>query len=202
MLRLQADDPAVLARTLRALEASAGARPVALRCSECGTVLARVGTTTHGPLFTSSWPVEVPSPWMGGWVRAADGAPLSRRHVLAMERAATTDRSGAEWTGVERHGVIALLALPPALAQDYPDLLVRCPRHGAAVLERHDVLDWMHAGRTRNLRVSFPLPEYRRSPELPGAKETHCSATVTPGERGATLPPYTTIVGQRAPRGA
>ena len=59
-LRLQADDPAVLALTALALEDSIAIRnpPLQIACQRCGALLARVGDTEHGPLFTSCWPSE------------------------------------------------------------------------------------------------------------------------------------------------
>jgi hypothetical protein len=62
LLRLQADDPAVLERTGRALADSQhiGRPPLSFTCDQCGRTLARVGDTAHGPLFTSSW--EIPAP--------------------------------------------------------------------------------------------------------------------------------------------
>jgi hypothetical protein len=50
------------------------------------------------------------------------------------------ESSGKPLRAPIRHGVRALLT--PGLA-DYPDLLVRCPKHGDQVLERDEVLSWI-----------------------------------------------------------
>lgn len=122
-LRLQVSDPAVWAHTLRAIEDSATRKPLLkVKCARCGAELAQVGITAHGPLFTSSWKVPIPA----GSEAKALGPP--------------TKLSGPAPLRSEIHGALAVLALPPDLPAEYPDLLVRCARHGDAVLDRREAL--------------------------------------------------------------
>ena len=69
--------------------------------------------------------------------------------------------SGEPDRGYERHGTIALLELPLGTVQEYPALMVRCLKHGDAILARTEVLSALRS-RRRQLRaeVSFPLTAY------------------------------------------
>jgi hypothetical protein len=147
VIRLEADDPQVRALTVKAFADSAGRKPsLAIRCAKCGALLAHAGWTKFGPLFTSSWTVE--SKKLTGETRQVD-----RMSTLI-------EQSGAP-IGEEQHGVIALLAPPPALSQDHPDLLVRCSNHGDAVLDRQHVLTWLRDKSIKKVSVKFPLVIYR-----------------------------------------
>lgn len=155
-IRIQADDPDVLALTAQAVRESNQKRNTTLtiRCSTCGAELAQVGDYPSGVLF-SSW---ISTPALNAWATAVRGEPVLERHAAGEEptgpvdmatfaRWLTTD-TGSEPGSTDRPvGVIALLALPHEVAQDYPDLLVRCSRHGAAVLDRRSVLAMSRASR-------------------------------------------------------
>jgi hypothetical protein len=148
MLRLEPTDPAVRERTAAAVRASneQNIRPaLQVRCQKCRVLLARVGDVHgHGPLFTASWVVA-----------GDDG------HKVIVNGVELRDRDRAKWiaehyeTGAEsgrpmyaplHHIVIALLAQPSSFAQDYPDLLTRCPRHGDYVADRLAVLKALRVG--------------------------------------------------------
>jgi hypothetical protein len=144
VIRLEADDPQVRARTLDALADSAGRKPsLTIRCSKCGALLAQAGRTKFGPLFTSLWTAENK---LIGETRQVD-----RMYTVI-------EQSGPP-IGGEQHGVIALLDLPPALS---PDLLVRCRDHGDDVLELQQVLTWLRGkSNEETASVKFPLVTYR-----------------------------------------
>lgn len=165
-LRLEADDARVLALTRRAIEESVHVKPVKIRCAGCHSTVALVGSTASGPLFISSWPAERPV----GHVVRVDGVELpppaarkwmQKHHPLVAQSGAPVDRP-------EVHGAIALLALPPALPQDYPDLLVRCDKHGDELLERHTVLEWLRDRSAPKVALDFPHREYRRPTDALG----------------------------------
>ena len=130
-LRLEADDPRVLERTQRALEESAHAKPVKIRCAGCQSTVALIGTTASGPLFISSWPAERPTDHAVR-VNEVELAPRAARKWVDKQHPLVA-RSGAPVDRPEVHGSVALLALPIELRQDYPDLLVRCNEHGDEV---------------------------------------------------------------------
>ncbi|OBK89458.1 hypothetical protein A5649_13490 [Mycolicibacter heraklionensis] len=50
-----------------------------------------------------------------------------------------------------RHGVIALLALPIEFTPDYPDLLMRCARHGDCVGNRLEILQALRKRHARHM---------------------------------------------------
>ena len=59
-VKLNVTDPELWALTLDAVVASKNVVPaVKTICSNCQSILAHAGTTTFGPLFISSWDVEV-----------------------------------------------------------------------------------------------------------------------------------------------
>jgi hypothetical protein len=160
VIRLQSPEPTVWARTLDALIASRLIKPaLTVRCKQCHAQLARAGVTPLGPLFTSSWTVEVPTPFEV----FVDGQRLSRRAAIR-HHANTTEvagQSGPAISDTEIHGTIALLALPPEMPQDYPPLMVSCARHGDALVGRSEVLADLRAGsRVLYVLVSLPRLEY------------------------------------------
>ncbi|MEZ0382177.1 hypothetical protein [Mycobacterium sp. pW045] len=148
MLRLEAGDPAVRERTAAAVQASneQGVRPtLEIRCSKCRAKLATVGTVPEfGPLFASSWAVTADS-----WHRViVNGEVLGdrARSRWISEHYETLSASGKPMNEPLRHGIIALLALPPQLEQDYPPLLMRCSRHGDYIADRLEVIEELRRG--------------------------------------------------------
>ncbi len=141
-LRLEASDRLVRDRTLRALGDSATREPdLVVRCRACGATVARAGHTQHGPLFTSTW-----------MVRDSDDHDVLAGGELVSEY--------GRWARERPESVIALIALPPDLKPDYPDLLVRCSTHGDAVLNRFEVLDHLRRGVPLVVSVALPRREY------------------------------------------
>jgi hypothetical protein len=140
LLRLEADDPKVLELTGAALYGAAEIQnpPLRVQCKRCGSQLGWGGDTPGGPLFTSSWLVNPPGPT----VIKINGRALSPKAANRWvdEHEELRKRSGRPLRAPIRHGVRALLT--PGLA-DYPDLLVRCPKHGDQVLDRGEVLGWI-----------------------------------------------------------
>lgn len=128
--RLDHDDAATRARAHAAVAQPPlpGTNPLQVRCRHCGGRLAQAWLTESGPVFCSSWPSDDRFP-----VLVTDG---TRR----LSRPASRWREGQRepW---EVHGCIALLAEP-----DRPDLMVRCPKHGDAVLDRDEVLRRLRRG--------------------------------------------------------
>lgn len=152
ILRLHPEDERAQALLLDALDEAHDQKPVSIRCHKhCH--LASVGTTRHGPLLTSSWSVDTPSPVA---VMDADRRMRPRQAKKWLDAHAPVARqSGGDEPEV--HGVLALLALPPELPQDYPDLMVRCS-HGDAVLDRFEVVRWSREGWAPKVTVT---PERR-----------------------------------------
>jgi hypothetical protein len=161
MLRLEADDEDVRTLTALALQDALGIPdpPLRIVCQQCGALLGHGGDTPHGPLFTSTWTVEPP-----GAVVTVSGhrLPHSAATRWIDEHQPLVERTGAPMRNPVRHGVRALLT--PGLA-DYPDLLVRCAKHGSMVLDRDEVLAWVrqaaHKPVKRKVAVSQPNPDYR-----------------------------------------
>lgn len=149
-LRLDADDEQVYALTVRANDDSRRRRPsVRFVCDQCGAKLGSAAHTAHGPLFTSSW--ETPP--------GAQDVTLRR----LLSRLARTKPTGDSRRGAQRDGVIALLALPPDVPQDYPDLMVRCAVHGDALLDRRDILRAISGQSVVKVATRLPRLEYRPS---------------------------------------
>jgi hypothetical protein len=152
-LRLTADDPGVWARTLTAIAARPSGRPVKVRCAggdrHCGTQVAVITENTWGPLFVANWdaPSRLPTETYN------DGVRLSRRAVLN----ALTQVSGPaeDWRATD--GTIALLTLPPDIVSDVPDLMVRCPSCGDAVIARAEALQWLRT-QTTTATVTTAMP--------------------------------------------
>ena len=140
-LRIQADDPDVLARTGEALRLAAGIKH---RCScavgsaeTCWRVSAMY--RSMGALFVSSWKVET-----GNEQRIVVGGrelkDRERRRWLA-ENYEAIEESGEPIDAPLTHGVTALLCLPPELPRDYPDLVMRCDNgHGDYVANRLETI--------------------------------------------------------------
>lgn len=147
MLRLEPSDPAVRERIAAAVRVSNEHRvkpTLTIRCAKCRTSLALVGDVPdYGPLFAASWPVASDD----GVKVLVNGAEL-RDHQRAQwmtQHYETLAESGRPMDVPLRHIVIALLRLPDDAVQDYPDLLLRCPRHGDYLADRLDVLKALRA---------------------------------------------------------
>lgn len=151
MISLTAKDPVVLDLTAKALLASRSMMPILeLRCvrGACGDLLGGAAVTPFGPLLTTSWTVPVQADL------AVDGSELS-----LVKFNATMKARGATLEGdipVDRKGTVILLQLPSNVAQDFPDVIVRCRTHGYAQLERLAVLDALRQAskRKRQSQVS------------------------------------------------
>jgi len=149
-VRLQADDPEVLALTRTAVEGSLGQAPtIKVRCASCGTVVGHAGHTTAGPLFIATWTVPI-----AGATATEDGRLLRRQ-----ERHPGAERTGQLDTE-DVHSTIALVALPPEMVEDYPDLMVRCMDHRDALVDRVEVVGALRAGKDLHPTVAFPRIEY------------------------------------------
>jgi hypothetical protein len=181
LLRLHADDSAVLERTGRALADSQaiGRPPLNFTCDQCGHTLAHVGDTAHGPLFTSTW--EIPAPM--SQVIVVNGERLRPRAARRFVEQHTdlVEESGKSMATPLAHGVVALLALPADMTQDFPDLVVRCNAHGDAILDRIDVIARLRAVRPnqidiQSITVTRAVAEdghlaYRVPREMPGPQQ-------------------------------
>jgi hypothetical protein len=176
-LRLVADDPAVFERTGHAMDDSRQIPDPALQlvCRRCGAVLAKAGDTAHGPLFTSTWLRE---PELGHAI-TVNGRRLSRSQTIRHRERDLAERSGKPLHAPVRHGAVALLALPAGMVPDYPDLLVRCDKHGDnrghgdTVLDRAAVLGWLREATAggpakRKVAVTKPFSEYTAPTAVPG----------------------------------
>jgi hypothetical protein len=158
-LRIQADDPDVLTRTAEALELSTtlGKPPLRMRCEQCRRRLAQVGDIPgYGPLFTSSW--EVPAPEEHSVI--VNGRELHGRELRRWfdDNYETLSQSGEPIDAPLRDAVIALLALPATMPQDYPDLLVRCRGHGDYVADRQEVLALLRRAVATGKPLDFAVP--------------------------------------------
>lgn len=163
---------AVWTYTCALAEASADAKPtLKIRCADpCGALLGRVGSTSAGPLFTSSWVVELPLPYQ---IQVGDRV-LGRGEAVRWDRG-ERDRtvvatSGPAMTYSGRDGLFAALAIPPDLPQTYTPLYVRCDMHGDAVIDRSAVINALRGkARVLQVRPSLPVQEYvaQRNDGLP-----------------------------------
>jgi hypothetical protein len=110
----------------------------------------------------------------------ADGRDLKgreRRRWLA-ENYETIEESGEPIDAPLRHGVTALLALPRELAQDYPDLLMRCDNgHGDYVADRVETIALLRHVVAGGKPASFPIAmnpgelAYPPPSDLPGPSD-------------------------------
>lgn len=147
-------DDAVWMTTVRAVEASSRVpATLTIRCSQCQSELGQAGVVPHyGPLFMSWWSAPKSSRTV------VNGAEYNERQLHAYEAAhphteVVKDRGQVDG----RDGVIALLRLHATLPEQYPALLVRCRRHGDAVLDRSEVLDALGA-KSSELQADVTLP--------------------------------------------
>ena len=173
VLRLNAVNAEVWRRTGEALLDSAGREPSPkVQCGRCGRNLGAVRSGKYGPLFTSSWPVELPL----AFATYVNGQRLSRREALNYQDAVypVRERRGRPIPSEKIEGTIALLALPAEMHQEYPDLMVRCEGHGDAVLAREDLLKDLRQRRAvRKVHPRRPYLAYICPPHaepLPGAE--------------------------------
>lgn len=175
-LALTTSDPTVWERTESALADTATiTNPLEVRCRDCGRILARMADTGHGPLFTSSWEV----PFRSGVRIVVDGQalrPRAQRRYEASHHEVVAE-SGPPVDRPEVHGTIGLLALPQALPQDYPDFMVRCPKHGDQALDRIALLKDLRAG--KNVRVALDGARLEYQLNHPGGGDRVSSKRVT-----------------------
>lgn len=190
-VNLDSADPEVWAYTLRLIEASSTAKPsLTIRCRACQAELGHAGITSAGPLFTSSWKVELDLPFsvqVGN--RVLNRGEALRRDKAERERTlVATSGPPIDFTGVD--GLFAALAIPPDLPQAYTPLYVRCAKHGDAVLDRTVVNDALR-GKVPILKVSMSLPLQDVSPQrhddVPGEVK-HASETRRQTSRHADTP--------------
>jgi hypothetical protein len=168
--RLEASDPAVWARTLEALADTMHRKPqLTVHCRQCGGKVGYAGPTDYGPFFVSAGWNEPRDPFPAGEVIGPDGPLKGRAKARFMESVwEPMEQWGPPPDHPDRSAAIALLSLPPELVQDFPDLLVRCPRrHGDTILDRFETLERLRRGETRwKVQCSLPFTEYERPVQL------------------------------------
>lgn len=144
-LRICVRDDVVWRATIAAVVASRDLAPaVTYRCRQCGAYLAGAAATSRGPLFVATWQVQV----FSGHV--LNGRRLTEREYR--KRFPPENERGRPMLEVPE-STLALLQVPNHMRSEYPDLLVRCSRHGDAVLERSDVLGHLE----RRSRTAVPV---------------------------------------------
>lgn len=161
MNRVSLDPTTPEARQLTAelVRASQDRKPtLTVRCATpgCGAILGHAADTSAGPLFTSSW--AVPGPRI---ITEANGAHLSRRaerHFLERAFGPVAEQSGAPIDRDLAQGVLAAVAPPPDQADDHPPLLVRCAKHGDAILARAEVMARLRGGKRTSWGVAVAFP--------------------------------------------
>ncbi|MBK8333278.1 MAG: hypothetical protein IPL07_13090 [Acidimicrobiaceae bacterium] len=137
MLRLEVQSEDVWNLTLQAMATAhdlGAEHSLEIRCvaGGCGQLLGVAGMVPgFGPLFTSRWMVPVQSPIT---YKGATMSERRARHLLAQSNNVTI--TGAPLLEVPT-GVIGLIGEG---LDEYPDLLVRCAKHGDLVLDRAEVL--------------------------------------------------------------
>lgn len=143
---LRVSDPAVWAYVCQLQHEAAVGRILAVRCAACNTKLGEAANTAHGPGFAAWWRDYVPQPW----AVIVDGHKLTDRETMqhTLKRAEYVE---GDW-GKEPCGYFAPLAIPPELPHEYVPLLVRCVRHGDAILNRGAVLAALRSTR-RGMKV-------------------------------------------------
>ena len=160
MIQLQATDPVVWQFTKDAAVNNSSIAPsLTVHCKACQGLLAEVGITAAGPMFRSGWVVEKPL----GREYVVNGKRLSRRAALRheAETALVVRESGPPIVDEERHGTMALLVLPAGMVEDYPPLLVRCVRHGDAIVDRSAVIEATRANTPKMfIEVAMPRLDY------------------------------------------
>jgi hypothetical protein len=168
VMRLEADDESVIVLTARALAESRDAKPALdVRCADCGAALATASRTPTGVLFVSWWEVDVAPDFRIERTerRRRSRAPDQSDPALPAVAQPPTPTTRA----TARHGVVALLTLPPDLPADYPDLLVRCAEHGDGVLDPDQIVGQLPTRGQRRWKVPLRLPHlhYRDPRALP-----------------------------------
>lgn len=178
-LRINAEDVDVWRRTCAAfLDCQGKKEALTVKCRRCGRLLGAAGSTDYGPLFTSWWTVDLPL----SFETYVDGRKLSRGEALRHRDrdSPVTERSGPPIRDEGNEGVVALLELPPEMAQEYPDLMVRCADHGDAVLARVEVLNALGGPplrvKPRLPRLAYVAPE-QVEPLPGGGKPVQSSET-------------------------
>lgn len=152
-INLHVDDPAVWRYICALQHEEAVGQIMAVQCAECAnrrrtTKLGLAANTAQGPGFAASW-----ADWEVEWGEVhVSGRKLGARETLSHLLDSATTVTG-DW-GKTREGYFAALAIPPELTQEYVPLLVRCPRHGDALLNRDAVV----AGLRRQQRVFLARP--------------------------------------------
>ncbi len=150
----------VVERTLDAVDDSLGQEPeLVVRCRSCHTKLAFAGSTEFGPLFTSTWTEPLVAPIDVNGEPALYRTEARRR----LEEGADVETEGDFDV---KSGSVALLALPESIsAPEYPALVVRCNRHGWAVLSRTWVLNQLaHRVGTAKVRLDDQAPALAPTP--------------------------------------
>lgn len=159
MNRVSLDPTTPEARRLTAELVRASREPtLTVRCASpgCGAVLGYAADTSAGPLFTSSW--SVPAPRL---ITGVNGAPISRRSerdLLGRLFGPVAEQSGAPLERDLAQGVLAAVAPPPGQADDHPPLLVRCAKHGDAILPRAEVMARLRGGKRASWAVVVGFP--------------------------------------------
>lgn len=158
---LRVSDPAVWEYVCKLQRSRATGRLLTVRCGKCRTKLGEAAQTEHGPGFAA---------WWREWEQPAhevhiDGRKLSPRETI---RHVTGDAEEIEgdWRADVRRGYFAPLAIPLDLPQEYVPLVVRCkPSHGAAVLNRIDVLNALNNHRMNALNVNVHPGQFEILPQ-------------------------------------
>jgi hypothetical protein len=123
-----------------------------------------------GPLVTTSWTVELQLPFRIFVNERELGSAAARRKDRDMWE--TTHQSGRP-DEPEIHGTLALLQLPADFVQEYPDIMVRCNKHGDAILDRLQLIAWLRGKpAVRKITVGMPRLKYEL-PRQDGGTTTH-----------------------------
>lgn len=172
-IRLEPNDPEVLKYVASALSTSVGIKPrLRFRCDKCGSLLAEVGDVLgHGALFVSSWEVEARDICRVD-VNGRELRPRERQRWMSDHYTISGPSESVEEPS--QHGVIAVLQLPLQMAQDYPDLLMRCEKHGDYIANRLETLKRLRKGAKPvklSVRTSMEFNDYEAPNQLPGGEQ-------------------------------
>lgn len=165
--------------TVAAVAASSKVTPtLTVRCSQCKGSVGHAAMTSAGPFFTSSWTVQDAL----GFEVVVGGRTLNRRQAVRYrdQQLPVATSSGSPIANEHVDGLHALLALPPGVGDDYPALLVRCDKHGDAVLDRLELLAALRRDEPSFLAaLSWPLTPYQApdSTWLEGGRTQHQTET-------------------------
>lgn len=158
MLRLEVQSDEVWNLTLQAMACAheLGAKhTLEIRCAaggRCGQLLAVAGEVPgYGPLFTSRWMVPVQSPIT---YKGASMSERRARRLLAQSDNVTV--TGEPLLEVPT-GAIGLIGDG---LDEYPDLLVRCPKHGDHLVDRGEVLAMLSSMFTMKVIPSKPVRNF------------------------------------------